>query len=177
VLVRLVRERREHRAHECGLRGGHPRMRRHLERAHLDEALPAVRRLRIEQLVDRDLGAVRGARDVDQQVAQQPSTCTPGATRVAAEARLELVQRVVARFVDAWRLRRRSDEQPAEHVRQRRVMLRERDQAREQLGANEPRRTLGRRPADGDVVAAARAGGASVEQVALGRQAGRERGC
>jgi hypothetical protein len=44
------------------------------------------------------------------------------------ERELELVERVVARLVDARRLRRRSDEEPGEQVRQRRVVLGERDE-------------------------------------------------
>jgi hypothetical protein len=48
------------------------------------------------------------------------------------------------------------------------VVLREGDEAREQLGPAQPWRRRRSRPADGDVISAARSRGASVEQVALG---------
>ena len=47
-------------------------MRRHLERAELDQAEPARRPVRRVQLVDAELGAVRVAGHVDQQIAEQP---------------------------------------------------------------------------------------------------------
>ena len=137
VAIRRGRERRDHRADEDRLRGGHPRVRRHLERAQLDDALPAERRVRVEQLVDRDLRAVRRAGDIDEQVAQQAVDLPRRRRRLVEQPRqrdLELVERVVARLVDARRLRRRSDEHAGHRIRQRGVMLRERDEAREQLG-------------------------------------------
>ena len=47
-------------------------MRRHLERAELDEAEAARRPVGRIQLVDADLGAVRVAGHVDQEIAEQP---------------------------------------------------------------------------------------------------------
>ena len=70
MAIRRRGERRDERAHEHDLRRDHPRMRRHLERAQLDEALATVRRVRIEQLVDRDLRAMGRAGDIDEQVTQ-----------------------------------------------------------------------------------------------------------
>jgi len=143
VAVRLGGERREQRAHQDRLGGEHARVRRHLERAELDQALAAVRRQRIEQLVDRDLRPVGRAGDVDQQVAQQRVDVPRRRRFVEPRQReLELVQRVVARFIHARRLRGRPDEQAGEHVRQRRMVLRERDEAREQAGVAQPRRAL-----------------------------------
>ena len=69
--VGLARERRDERAHERDLRHGHAHVGWHLERAQLDEALAAVRRRRVEELVDADLGAVRVARDVDEEMAEE----------------------------------------------------------------------------------------------------------
>ena len=80
------------------------------------------------------------------------------------------------RIIDARRLRGGADEQAAEHVRQRRVMLDERDQAREQARPLQPRRLLGIRSADRDVITAAGARGAAVEHVALGGETDRHRG-
>ena len=87
-------------------------MRRHLEGAELEQAQASGRRVGRIQLVDRELGAVRVAGQVGQQVAQQPVD-EPRQRFVLAElvlARellerdLELVEAVVARLVDARRL-------------------------------------------------------------------------
>ena len=91
-----------------------------------------------------------------------------GAASARASASSSSYERVVARLVDARRLRGRADEQPGEQVRQRRVVLHERDQAREQVGPLQERAVERRRPAERDVVAAARAGEPAVEHVLLG---------
>ena len=49
----------------------HARVRRHLEGAHLEQAQAAGGAVRRIQLVDAELGAVRVAGGVDQQVAEQ----------------------------------------------------------------------------------------------------------
>ena len=70
VVVRLLPEPRHQRPQQQLLREAHPRVRRHLERAELDQPQPAGRRVGRVQLVDAELGAVRVARDVDQQMAE-----------------------------------------------------------------------------------------------------------
>ncbi len=69
--LRLLPEPGDQRAQQQLLRQAHPRMRRHLERAELDQAQPAGRAVGRIELVDADLGAVRVAGDVDQQIAEQ----------------------------------------------------------------------------------------------------------
>ena len=70
--VGLLPEPGDERADQQLLGEAHARVRRHLEGAELDQAEPAHRPLRRVQLVDADLGPVRIAGDVDQQVAEQP---------------------------------------------------------------------------------------------------------
>ena len=60
--------------------------------------------------------------------------------RQLLERDLELVQRVVARLVDARRLRGRADEQAREQVRQRGMVVPVGDQAAQQIGAAQERR-------------------------------------
>ena len=52
------------------LRQAHARVRRHLERAQLEQPLPPAGAVGAEELVDAQLGAVGVAGDVDQQVAE-----------------------------------------------------------------------------------------------------------
>ena len=119
--VRLAPEARDQRAQQQLLRQAHPRVRRHLEGAELDQAEPAGRAVRRVELVDADLGAVRVAGDVDQQVAED-AVDQPGRRIAVArighlrEGDLQLVERVVARLVDARRLAGRADEQAGEQV-------------------------------------------------------------
>ena len=87
--VRLAPEARDQRPQQQLLRQAHARVRRHLERAHLEQAAPPRRAVGRIQLVDAELGAMRVAGDVDQQVPEQrdrPATA-PAAARVAAAAR------------------------------------------------------------------------------------------
>ena len=70
--IRLLPEPRDQRAQQQRLHEAHPRMRRHFERAKLEQPeAPGCRVGRVE-LVDRELGAMRIAREVGQQMAQQP---------------------------------------------------------------------------------------------------------
>src|SRR5690606_4436611 len=85
----------------------------------------------------------------------------------AEERDLELVERLVARLVHARRLRRRADEEPREQVRQRRVVLEEGEEAREQIGPLQERALERRAPAERDVVPAAGARHAPVDEVLL----------
>ena len=71
-LVGLLPETSDQRAQQQYLHGAHSRMRGHLERAEFEEAEPAGRRVRRIELVDGELGAVRVAGQVREQMAQQP---------------------------------------------------------------------------------------------------------
>src|SRR5438874_1786366 len=89
---------------------------------------------------------------------------------------LELVQAIVARLVDAWRLAGRPDEHAGKQVRERRMVLPVRNQALQQVGAPQ-QRTFGRcGAAQRNVVAAAGTGVAAVEHEFLGAEAGSPRG-
>ena len=71
ALVGRAREGGDEAADEDHLRRRHADVGRHLEGAQLDEALPARGALGGEELVDADLGAVRVAGDVDEEVAEE----------------------------------------------------------------------------------------------------------
>src|SRR5436190_2613410 len=123
--IRLLPEARDERAHQELLRERHARVRRHLEGAHLEESQPPSGAVGGIQLVDAELGAVRVAAHVDQQVAEdavdEPRRAL--SLRLAlelAEGDLDLVDRVVARLVDARRLAGRADEHAGEKERERR---------------------------------------------------------
>ncbi len=81
------------------------------------------------ELVDAELGAMRVAGHVDEQVAEQRDRRSHGGVLAPPcrcelpERDLEFVQRVVARLVDARRLRGRSDEQAREQIRERRMVV------------------------------------------------------
>ncbi len=83
---------------------------------------------------------------------------------------LHLVERVVARFVDARRLACRADEQARKQVRHRRVVLPIGDDAAEQVRAAKEGAVGGRGRAEHDVVAAAGAGVAAVDHELLGAE-------
>ena len=173
--VRLLPEHGDQRAHQQLLRQAHARMRRHLERAELDEAKPSRRPVRRIELVDADLGAVRVARHVDQQVAEQPvhqprRHRPVGGIGNLRQRDLQLVERLVTRFVDARRLARRADEQSREQVGQRRMVLPIGDDRREQIRPAQERAVRRRQPAHHDVIAAARAGMPAVQHELLGNQ-------
>ena len=139
-VVRLAPEPRDQRAQQQLLRQAHPRVRRHLERAHLEQAAAARRAVRRVELVDAELGAMRVAGDVGQQVTEQPidepgrnGTARPPV--VCAERDLELVDAVVPGLVDARRLAGRADEEAGEQIRQRRMVVPVRQQAAQQIRA------------------------------------------
>ncbi len=134
AMQRLGPQPRDQRADHQLLGERHARVGRHLEAAELDEAEAAGGAVGRVELVDADLGAVGVAGDVDEQVAQQP-VHEPGRGRFALAGRrdlgqrhLELVERVVARLVDARGLAGRADEQAREQVGHRRVPLPVQDQ-------------------------------------------------
>jgi len=106
------------------LRQRHARVRRHFEGPQLQQSETARRALRRVKLVDAELGAVCVAGGVDQQIAQQaidqPRWQIVAAIRTQrrelAEGDFEFIQRVVARFIDARRLTRRTDEEAGEEI-------------------------------------------------------------
>ena len=69
--VRGAPERGHQRTYEQVLEQAHARMRRHLESAQFHEAQPAAAAVRGIQLVDAELGPMRVARDVDQEMSKQ----------------------------------------------------------------------------------------------------------
>jgi len=92
-------------------------MRRHLERAQLEQAEAAGRGFGRVELVDAELGAVRVAGQVDEQVPQhaidQPRLGFLSGTWELRERQLQLVQLRIAALVNARVLRGGADEQPA----------------------------------------------------------------
>ncbi len=108
------------------------------------------------------------AGDIDQQVAQQ-TVDHPRRdffTRLGhlSEGDFHFVERVVARFIDARRLRGRADEQAGKQVRQRWMVMPVAEQAAQQVRATQERRIRRCRPAEHEVVAAAGAGVPAVDQ-------------
>src|SRR5436305_5211258 len=69
AVPRLAPEPCDQRAHEQLLRERHARVRRHFEGAEFVQSKPPHRALGREQLVDADLGPVRVAGNIDQQIA------------------------------------------------------------------------------------------------------------
>ena len=121
----IAPEARDERQQQQLLHEAHRRMRRHLERAELDEPEPPCRPVGRVELVDAELGAMRVAGHVDQEIAEQPIDEPRRRLRRLLHLRereLELVERVVPRLVDSRRLARRPDEHAREEVRQRRVI-------------------------------------------------------
>ncbi len=176
--IGLLPEARHERAQQQHLHRAHARVRRHLEGAEFDQAQAAGRAVGRIELVDRELGPVRIAGKVGEQVAQQ-AVDQPGLRRLVAgavsalellERDVEFVESIVARLVDARRLAGRADEDAGEQVRQRRMVLPVGDQALQQVGAAQQRAVGRRGPAEGHVVATAGAGVAAVEHELLGAE-------
>ena len=124
------------------------------------------------ELVDADFGAMGIAGDVDEQIAENAvddpeRPAGPGDLR---ERDLELMELVVARLVEPRRLARRADEQAREQIGKRGMALPVEHEAREQIGPAQERRIRGRRAADHDVVAAARAGVTAVGEELVGSE-------
>ena len=71
-IVGRLPERRDERPQQELLGQAHAPVRGHLERAQLHQPQPAAARVGIVELVDAELGTVRIAGDVDQQVAEHP---------------------------------------------------------------------------------------------------------
>ncbi len=148
------------------LREAHPRMRRHFKRAHFQQAQAARGGVRRVQLVDAELGAVRAARRVDEQVSEdavhQPRR--DGAMiRNLLKRDFHFVDLIVASLVDARRLACGSDKESAEEIRQRGMVVPVADQAAQQSGISQDGRIGRRGSSDQNVISAARAGVASIE--------------
>ncbi len=176
--IRLLPEARDERPQQQHLHRAHPRMRRHFERPELEQAESSRRAVGRIELVDRELGAMRIACQIGQQMPQQ-AVDEPRRDRLLArlvlaahllERDLELVEPIVARFVDARRLARRTDERAGEQVRQRRMVLPVGDEALQQIRPAQERAVRGCRAAQRDMIAAARAGVAPVEHEFLGTE-------
>ncbi len=101
------------RSSSCWARA-HPGVRRHLERAELEQAEPSGRPVGRVQLVDADLGPVGVAGHVDEDVTEQPvdeperDLRRPGGGDLG-EGDLEFVEAVVAGLVHPRRLAGRAD--------------------------------------------------------------------
>jgi hypothetical protein len=166
ALLRLAPEPGHQRPEQQLLGEAHARVRRHFERAELDESQPPSGAVGRIELVDADLGAMRVAGHIDEQIAEQPvddpDRRAEALRRHLRERNLELVQLVVAGFVQPRRLTGRPDEQAREQIRKRRMALPIKHQARQQIGPAQERRILRRRAAEHDMVAPAGAGVATI---------------
>ncbi len=104
--VWLLPEHRHERTDKKLLRQAHLRMRRHLEAAELNEPQTPRGVVRRIELVDADLGPVRVAGDVDQEVPEDPVDEPRRRVNVGpdlVERDLEFVEGVLPPFVDAAR--------------------------------------------------------------------------
>ncbi len=147
-------------------------MRRHFERAQFHQSTATRRTVGRIELVDAELGAVRVAGHVRQQVTEH-AIDQPGRRILAFELRegdREFVDVVVTRFVDARRLTRRSDEQAGEQIRERRVIVPVGDETAQQIRPPQERAVGRRVTAEYEVITAARADVAPVEHELFGRQ-------
>ena len=173
-LVGFAPESRHHGAQQQLLREAHALMRRHLEGPQLQQSQSSGGAIRRIHLVDGEFGAMRVAAGVDQQVAEQavhqPRRAGFARRRHLLERDLQFVQRIVARLVDARRLRGGSDEQAGEQIGQRRMVVPIGQQAAQQVRPAQERRIRRRFAAEHEVIAAAGAGVATVEHELLGGQ-------
>ena len=144
-----------------------PDVRHRLERSKLDQALKTGWRIEVPELVDADLGEVRVARAIGQEIAKEPvEDLTVGGPPygIGPEARdLELVQSRGQGFIDPRCLRARADVLAREEIRKRRMTLPVPKDAAQQIGALEERVLFERRPAKKDVCPAPRSLDLSVE--------------
>ena len=176
--IRLLPEPGHERAQQQRLDEAHPRMRRHLEGPKLEQAEASGRGIRRVELVDRELRPVRVAGEVGEQMPEQTIDEPRRHRRLSGlflaahllEGDLELVETVVARFVDSRRLARRADERPREQVGERRMILPIRDETLEQVRAAQQRTVGSRGSAQRHVIAAAGAGVPAILHELLGRQ-------
>ena len=173
--VRLVPEPGDQRPQQQLLSQTHAGMRRHLERAELDQPQAARGRIGRVELVDAEFGAVRVAGHVDQQVAEdavdQPRRAV-GIVGHLLERDLQFVQRVAASFVHTRRLAGRAQERTREQVRQAGMVLPVGDQAAQQVRTPQERAVRRRASAQQHMVPAPRARVPAVQIELLGAQTG-----
>ena len=157
------------------LRQAHARIGRHLEAAELDQPEPARAAVGRVELIDAELRPMRVAADVDENVAKdavdQPGRAPP-LFRNQVAGQLQLVEAVVARFIDARGLACRSDRQAGKKIRERRMVVPVRDQAAQQIRPAQDRTIRRRRAAENDVVAPAGADMPAIEHELLGAESG-----
>src|SRR5208282_6230631 len=127
------------------------------------------------KFVNTELGAMRVAGQVDQDIPEdtvdQPRRAVAFAwIRHLAESNLESVNAVDAGLVDARRLTGRPDENPREHVRQRRMVEPIAEHAAQQIGTAQKRTVGGHRGAERNMVAAAGTGMPPVQHEFLGAE-------
>ena len=110
--IRLAPESGHQRAQQHLLHQTHARMRGHFKSAHFEQSEPSAAAVGRVQLVDAKFSSMRIAGHIDQEISEQPIDEPRGdwasGFRELPERDLELVQRIVARFVHARRLRGRA---------------------------------------------------------------------
>src|SRR5207244_1032962 len=108
----------------------HARVRRHFKCAHLHKPEASTAALRRVKFINGKFRTMRVAAGINEQVAKQ-TVYEPRRRLIESsllpvhflERDFEFVKRIVARLVNTWRLRRRTDKQSAEHPAQRRMIL------------------------------------------------------
>ncbi len=166
-------ETRHERPQEQSLHQAHLGMWGHLKRTQFQQTQASGVAAGGVELVDAEFAAVRIAGHVDQQIAQQAvdqPRCWHFARGHLLEGDLQLVERVMPGLVDARRLAGWADERTGEEVGQRRVVLPVGDQTAQQVRPPQQRAVRRRDAAQGDVIAAASAGVATVNHKLLGAE-------
>ena len=157
LAIRLIPEPRHERAHEQLLCETHPCVRRHLERAELQQPEPSVCVIGRVQLVDAELGPMRVAGDVHEQMAEDPidqPRRDRSFLRELLERQFQFVECIASAFIDTRSLTRWPDELPRKDVRQGRVVVPIRDQAPQQIGPSQERAVGRSRSPQHNVIAA-----------------------
>ena len=126
------------------------------------------------ELVDADFGAMGIAGDVDQNVPEQPvhqpQRGLDSRRRHMGERDFQFIEAVMPGLVDARRLAGRADEHAREQIGQRRMPLPVQHQALQQIRTAQERQVRRRAAADHDMIAAAGAGVAAVDQKTVGAE-------
>ena len=145
ALIRRLPEAGDQRAQQQHLQQRHLRVRRHLETAELDQSQTPGRTVRRIQFVDAELGAVRIARQIDQQITQQSihqprlQTFLPGFQMLGhlLKGDLQLVKTFEPGFVHTRCLTGGADEYSREQIRQSGMVLPIRDQTHQHIGTTQ----------------------------------------
>jgi hypothetical protein len=158
VLVRALPERRHRGAHQQKLCRRHVLVRRHFQRAEFHQSEPVGGGFARVQLVDAELSAVCVAGHVGEQMAEN-AIDQPGRDFLLRcdlrERDLQFDQAVLARLVNPRMLAGGPFEQPAEQVRQARMVVPETQQRFQQIGTPQEWTVGGFGSAHHHVVAAA----------------------